>query len=95
MNVHPEIFPSLVDRIKQTLVALKMSFPYRRFAAALAGVRARLRVDADRYSLIVSDFHRLRLAGLSSALRKNLHATNAGKQHNCVIRRSTELDPVV
>jgi len=24
MNVHPEIFPSLVDRIKQTLVALKM-----------------------------------------------------------------------
>ena len=24
MNVHPEIVPSLVDRIKQTLVALKM-----------------------------------------------------------------------
>ncbi len=25
MNVHPQIVPSLVDRIKQTLVALKMS----------------------------------------------------------------------
>ena len=24
MNVHPQIVPSLVDRIKQTLVALKM-----------------------------------------------------------------------
>src|SRR6202040_732320 len=41
---------------------LAYAFPYRRFAAALAGVRARLRVDADRYSLIVSDFHRLLLA---------------------------------
>ena len=47
-----------------------LSFPYRRFAAALAGVRARLRVDAVRYSLIVLDFHRLVLAGLSGALRK-------------------------
>jgi hypothetical protein len=25
MNAHPEIVPSLVDRIKQTLVALKMT----------------------------------------------------------------------
>ena len=49
---------------------LAYAFPYRRFAAALAGVRARLRVDADRYSLIVSDFHRLVLAGFFSALRK-------------------------
>ena len=51
---------------------LAYAFPYRRFAAALAGVRARLRVDADRYSLIVSDFHRLLLAGLPGALRKFL-----------------------
>ena len=48
---------------------LAYAFPCRRFAAALAGVRARLRVDADRYSLIVSDFHRLLLAGLPGALR--------------------------
>lgn len=46
--------------------------PYRRFAVALAGDRARLGVDADRYSLIVSDLHRLLLAGLSGALRKIL-----------------------
>jgi hypothetical protein len=38
--------------------------PYRRFAAALAGSRARLRVDVDRYSVIVSDLHRLLVAGL-------------------------------
>jgi hypothetical protein len=56
---------------------LAYAFPYRRFAAALAGVRARLRVDADRYSLIVSDFHRLLLAGLSGALRKTLDTTNS------------------
>jgi hypothetical protein len=48
---------------------LAYAFPYRRFAVALAGYRARLRVDADRYSFIVSDLHRLLLAGLSGALR--------------------------
>ena len=51
---------------------LAYAFPYRRFAVALAGDRARLRVDADRYSFIVSDLHRLLLAGLSGALRKTL-----------------------
>jgi hypothetical protein len=35
----------------------------------LADGRTRLRVDADRYSFIVSDLHRLLLAGLSGALR--------------------------
>jgi hypothetical protein len=51
---------------------LAYAFPYRRFAVALADDRARLRVDADRYSLIVSDLHQLLLAGLSGALRKIL-----------------------
>ena len=36
----------------------------RRFAAALAGDSARLEVDVDRYSFIVSDLHRLLVAGL-------------------------------
>jgi len=54
---------------------LAYAFPYRRFAVALAGDRARLRVDADRYSFIVSDLHRLLLAGLSGALRKILDTT--------------------
>jgi hypothetical protein len=49
---------------------LAYAFPYRRFAVTLADDRARLRVDADRYSFIVSDLHRLLLAGLSGALRK-------------------------
>src|SRR5262245_60680947 len=38
--------------------------PYRRFAAALTDACARLRVDVDRYSFIVSDLHRLLVAGL-------------------------------
>jgi len=49
---------------------LAYAFPYRRFAVALADERARLSVDVDRYSLIVSDLHQLPLAGLSGALRK-------------------------
>ena len=49
---------------------LAYAFPYRRFAVVLADDRARLRVDADRYSFIASDLHRLLLAGLSGALRK-------------------------
>jgi hypothetical protein len=48
---------------------LAYAFPYRRFAVALADDRARLRLDTDRYSLIVSDLHRLLLAGLSGVLR--------------------------
>ena len=51
---------------------LAYAFPYRRFAVTLADDRARLRVDANRYSFIVSDLHRLLLAGLSGALRKTL-----------------------
>jgi len=50
-----------------------MRSPYRRLAVAIADDRARLRVDVDRYSLIVSDLHQLLLAGLSGALRKILY----------------------
>ena len=39
-------------------------FPYRRFAAVLKDDRARLGADVNRYSVIVSDLHRLLLAGL-------------------------------
>src|SRR4029077_826434 len=49
---------------------LAYAFPYRRFAVTLADDRARLRVDADRYSFIVSVLHRLLLTGFSGALRK-------------------------
>ena len=37
---------------------------YRRFAAALTGVCARLEADVVSYSFIVSDLHRLLVAGL-------------------------------
>ena len=44
--------------------------PYRRFAAALTDDHARLRADVDRYSFIVSDFHRLLVAGLPAHCEK-------------------------
>src|SRR5262245_19217605 len=44
--------------------------PYRRFAAALTDACARLRVDVDRYSFIVSDLHRLLVAGLPAHCEK-------------------------
>ena len=43
---------------------LAYALPCRRFACALASADARLGADADRYSFIVSDLHRLLLAGL-------------------------------
>jgi hypothetical protein len=43
---------------------LACTIPYRRFTAGLAAIDARLGADAVRYSFIVSDFHRLLLAGL-------------------------------
>src|SRR5690349_17725293 len=43
---------------------LAHALPCRRFAPNLAGGDARLGADADRYSFIVTDFHRLLLAGL-------------------------------
>ena len=45
-------------------------FPCRRFAAALAGARARLGVNVGRYSFIVSDSHRLLVAGLPAHCEK-------------------------
>src|SRR4051812_24129667 len=43
---------------------LAYAFPYRRFAAALTDDRARLGADVVSYSFIVSDLHRLLVAGL-------------------------------
>src|SRR5215467_16200944 len=43
---------------------LAYALPCRRFAAALTDLHARLRVDVGRYSFIVSDLHRLLVAGL-------------------------------
>jgi hypothetical protein len=43
---------------------LAYTFPYRRFADILTGTGARLGVNVGRYSFIVTDSHRLLLAGL-------------------------------
>ena len=43
---------------------LAYALPYRRFAAAVTDDDARLGADVDRYSFIVTDLHRLLLAGL-------------------------------
>ena len=43
---------------------LACAIPCRRFATGLADSNARLGADADRYSFIAADFHRLLLAGL-------------------------------
>jgi len=43
---------------------LAYALPYRRFADILAEACARLGADVARYSFIVTDFHRLLLAGL-------------------------------
>ena len=49
---------------------LAYALPYRRFAAALTDCDARLGADMDRYSFIVSDLHRLLVAGLPAHCEK-------------------------
>jgi hypothetical protein len=49
---------------------LAYALPYRRFAAALTDCNARLGADVDRYSLIVSELHRLLVAGLPAHCEK-------------------------
>ena len=51
---------------------LACAIPCRRFAAGLAADDARLGADVGRYSFIVSDFHRLLLAGLPAHRKSKL-----------------------
>ena len=53
--------PGIVNFVAQWLA---YALPYRRFVNVLADGNARLGADVVRYSFIVSDFHRLLLAGL-------------------------------
>ena len=54
---------------------LAYALPYRRFACALTDADARLGADAGRYSFIVSDLHRLLLAGLPAHYQDSLIMT--------------------
>jgi len=71
---------------------LAYALPYRRFAVALADDRARLRADADRYSFIVSDLHRLLLAGLTGALRNIPYVIHVGSRRKLL--QATESLPL-
>jgi hypothetical protein len=51
--------------------------PYRRFAAVLTDGRARFGADVDRYSVIMSDLHRLLVAGLPAHCDRRVAKANA------------------
>jgi hypothetical protein len=62
---------------------LAYAIPYRRFTDGLAAIGARLGADAGRYSFIVSDFHRLLLAGLPAHYDSNLKIDDLGAFSRC------------
>jgi len=51
---------------------LAYALPYRRFVDVLANGNARLGADVVRYAFIVSDFHRLLLAGLPAHFESDM-----------------------
>src|ERR1700680_67756 len=64
-----ESAPGNSDFVAQWLAC---ALPYRRFVDALTDGNARLGADVDRYSFIVSDFHRLLLAGLPAHFESDM-----------------------
>src|SRR3984957_4872394 len=61
--------PGTVDFVAQWLA---YALPYRRFVDVLANGNARLGADVVRYAFIVSDFHRLLLAGLPAHFESHI-----------------------
>ena len=57
---------------------LACTVPCRRFAPGLAARHARLGADVDRYSFVVSDSHRLLLAGLPAHYQVPVWLTHEG-----------------
>jgi hypothetical protein len=60
------------------LNGLAYALPYRRFVDVLANGNARLGVDVVRYAFIVSDFHRLLLAGLPAHFESDMPSHGVG-----------------
>src|SRR6185295_8538327 len=58
---------------------LACTVPCRRFAPGLAARHARLGADVDRYSFVVSDSHRLLLAGLPAHYQVSVTGTCRGE----------------
>jgi len=67
--------PGISDFVAQWLA---YALPYRRFVDVLANGNARFAADVDRYSFIVSDFHRLRLAGLPAHFESDMPSHTVG-----------------
>ena len=59
---------------------LACTVPCRRFAPGLAARHARLGADVDRYSFVVSDSHRLLLAGLPAHYQVSLIGTSRNEE---------------
>jgi hypothetical protein len=74
--------PGTIDFVAQWLA---YALPYRRFAAVLANGNARLGADVVRYAFIVSDFHRLLLAGLPAHFESDMpsHAVGLADVPKC------------
>jgi hypothetical protein len=65
---------------------LAYALPYRRFAAVLTDCDARLGADMDRYSFIVSDLHRLHVAGLPAHCERILYVIGETRTTRTVAR---------
>jgi len=78
--------PGTVDFVAQWLA---YALPYRRFVDVLANGNARLGADVVRYTFIVSDFHRLLLAGLPAHFESDMprHAVSLGGAFSARISR--------
>jgi hypothetical protein len=66
------------DAIAQFIDGLAYALPYRRFVEVLANCNARLGADVVRYAFIVSDFHRLLLAGLPAHFESDMPSHGVG-----------------
>ena len=65
-----EFVERLPEQLDGDMVEERDAHPYRRFAAVLTDCDARRGADMDRYSFIVSDLHRLLVAGLPAHCEK-------------------------
>jgi len=72
--------PRISDFVAQWLA---YALPYRRFVDVLASGTARLGADVVRYAFIVSDFHRLLLAGLPAHFESDM-PSHAVQSNRCV-----------
>ena len=82
--------PGFINFVAQWLA---YALPYRRFVDVLADGNARLGADVVRYSFIVSDFHRLLLAGLPAHFVSDM-ASHAVGSHRFNFSTVENLPPV-